>query len=188
MTILEFNKSDNDIIRGTNITIHKGDSPHYYKRDVKNHEEKQRIESNRKTVFIIHGHNEAKWRELENILRGLELYTIELSQQVDDGGTIIEKFEKYASQCCFAFALFSYDDVVAKNTESYLQVRPNVIFELGWFYAKIGRKNVMILEQETSNSNIFSDLQGIIRTKYRNDVEEVYKKIVDQLKRAEIIT
>ena len=143
--------------------------------------------NNRKRVFIIHGHNEARWRELYDLLLEQKLFPVVLNMQPEDGKTVIEKFEFYASQCCFAFALFTYDDIVNQENSIYLQVRPNVIFELGWFYAKIGRENVMIIEQHTPNSMVFSDLKGIIRTQYYEKVEEVFKRIHNQLKSAGII-
>ena len=146
-------------------------------------------ESNEKLskVFIIHGHNEAKWRELASILRELKVEPIELSEQTLNGRTIIEKFEYYAEMCTFAFAVFTYDDVVHKdNGEEYFQVRPNVIFELGWFYAKLGREKVMIIEEENAKSNIFSDLAGIYRYKFHRDISERYREIKTALKEAGI--
>lgn len=140
-----------------------------------------------KSVFIIHGHNEAKWRELQSILRDLNVDAIELSEQTLNGKTIIEKFEYFASQCQFAFAIFTYDDIVSKGEDEYLQVRPNVIFELGWFYAKLGREKVMIIEEKREKSNVFSDLDGIYRYKFHENVCELYKEIVNALREADIL-
>ncbi len=183
---MKSNLAQGDIIYGKNVTVTKNENANIYKSDKEADTSKLASQAQR-TVFIIHGHNEAKRRELEHILRGFGLHTIVLSEQTDDGKTIIEKFEYYASQSQFAFALFTYDDIVVNNKEEYLQVRPNVIFELGWFYAKLGRENVMILEQRVSKSNVFSDLQGIVRTQYIENVEEAYKKIQDQLKKSNIL-
>lgn len=91
-----------------------------------------------KKVFIIHGHNEAKWRELEKILNKLHLEPIILGENPDHGATtIIEKFEHYASQCVYAIAVFTPDDQVEKNGKMYLQARPNVMFEVGWFCGRL---------------------------------------------------
>lgn len=144
-------------------------------------------QNNGKSVFIIHGHNEAKWRELQSILWELNVKSIELSEQKGNGKTIIEKFEYFASQCQFAFAIFTYDDIVSKNGEEYLQVRPNVIFELGWFYAKLGREKVMIIEEKRENSNVFSDLSGIYRYMFHENVRELHKDIEDILREANIL-
>ena len=114
-------------------------------REERNKELEKRI-CNSKRIFIIHGHNEAKRRELEAMLRDIfHLEPVVLLYEPNQGMTIIEKFEKYASDCSYAFALFTPDDIVSmKNGEQYLQARPNVIFELGWFYANLGRSRVCI--------------------------------------------
>ena len=143
---------------------------------------------NSKQIFIIHGHNEAKRRELSNMLKdrfGLE--PIILSEQPDQGLTIIEKFEKYASQCSYAFALFTPDDIISDGDNQYFQARPNVIFELGWFYANLGRSRVCILDQASDKSRIFSDLQGVMRVQFKNDVSEKFLEIERELKSIGII-
>lgn len=142
-----------------------------------------------KNIFIIHGHNEAKRRELESLLKdNFKLCPIILSDQSNEGGSaIIEKFEKCASDCTYAFALFTHDDIVNKETGQYRQVRPNVIFELGWFYAKLGRDRVCILEQKCEDGQIASDLQGILRIQFNDDVAEKYLEIEKELKAADII-
>ncbi len=154
-------------------------------------ERKKDLESsikNSKKVFIIHGHNEAKRRELETMLKsrfGLE--PIVLSEQPDQGLTIIEKFEKYAAQCSYAFALFTPDDIISDGNTEYFQARPNVIFELGWFYANLGRSRVCILDQASEKSRIFSDLQGVMRVQFTNDVSEKYLDIERELRSVGII-
>ena len=111
---------------------------------------------NSKDVFIIHGHNEAKRRELESLLKEkFKLNPIILIDKPDQGMTIIEKFEKYACNCSYAFALFTPDDIITSGKQQYFQARPNVIFELGWFYANLGRSRVCILDQESEQSKIF---------------------------------
>jgi predicted nucleotide-binding protein len=137
-----------------------------------------------KNVFIIHGHNEAKWRELYTILKeDFGLNPIVLSEQPDRGcTTIIEKFEYYAKLCSYAFALFTPDDVVENDGKKYFQARPNVIYELGWFTAYLGRERVSLLLQEGENMEIFSDFQGVIQKRFKNSVSEKYKEIKDDLK------
>ena len=145
--------------------------------------------NNTKQIFIIHGHNEAKRRELESLIKDkFNLIPIVLSEQPSTGLTIIEKFEKYARDCCYAFAIFTPDDIVTNsNGDKYFQARPNVIFELGWFYARLGRSRVCIIEQESENSVIFSDLQGVMRVQFKTQVEERYLDIEKELKSVGII-
>jgi len=143
---------------------------------------------NSEKVFIIHGHNESKWRELQTILeKDFNLSPIVLQQQPDSGKTIIEKFEYYAEQCCYAFAIFTPDDVVEKDGVKYFQARPNVIYELGWFCAYLGRSRVCIVFQEGANMEIFSDFQGVIQKKFYKNISEIFRQIKLELQDLSII-
>lgn len=145
-------------------------------------------QDNGKKVFVIHGHNEAKWRELQAILRDLKVEPVVLSEQILNGKTIIENIEEFANKSQFAIAIFTYDDIVYKNDKNkYLQVRPNVIFELGWFYAHLGRQKVMIIEQINDKGNVFSDLYGIYIYRFHENVKELYLDIRKVLEKENII-
>ena len=141
-----------------------------------------------KKVFIIHGHNEAKRRELEKIIDGFGLVPIILGTKPNQGMTIIEKFEHYASECGFAFALFTPDDIIqTEDGKQYFQARPNVIFELGWFYSHLGRAKTCVISQASEKNSIFSDLQGVMRIQFNQDVEECYLQIKRELESANMI-
>jgi predicted nucleotide-binding protein len=99
--------------------------------------------------------------------------------------TIIEKFERYAKECTFAFAIFTPDDQIEKDGVKYLQARPNVIFEIGWFCSFLGRGKVELLLQE--GTEIFSDLQGVIQKRFKATVSEKYKEIRAELIEAGLI-
>lgn len=144
---------------------------------------------NTKDVFIIHGHNEAKLLELEKMMKEqFSLNPIILKDKPNSGLTIIEKFEKYSKQCSYAFALFTPDDIVTgKDGKQYFQMRPNVIFELGWFYAHLGRSRVCILEQASEKSEIFSDLQGVMRIQFNKNIDECFLEIQRELQSIGII-
>lgn len=162
-----------------------------YRRKAIIRERKKELEkgiNNSKNIFVIHGHDEAKRRELVSLLKDrFNLNPIVLLEQPDQGLTIIEKFEKYAANCSYAFALFTPDDIVTKGDKQYLQARPNVIFELGWFYANLGRSRVCLLDQASEQSKIFSDLQGILRMQFNENVSEKYLEIERELKSLGII-
>lgn len=136
-----------------------------------------------KKVFIIHGHNEARWRELEKLLLDLDLEPVILAERPSLGAsTIIEKFEHYASKCVFACAVFTPDDLVEKDGHQYLQTRPNVIFELGWFYARLGRRRILMLLQE--GTEVFSDIDGILLERFHNRISERFREIQAELSEA----
>lgn len=136
---------------------------------------RKRAEENlrhRENIFVIHGRDEAKWRELKDILKSeFRLNPIVLLEQPDAGcKTVIEKFEHYAKTCSYALAVFTPDDEVTSNGESYLQARPNVIYELGWFCGKLGRSGVMLLLKE--GTSVFSDFGGIIQKRFSQNICE----------------
>lgn len=139
-----------------------------------------------KKVFVIHGHDEAKWRELRDILEDdLHLETVELSDQSDRGRTIIQKFEDHAKECGFAFALMTPDDLVEKEEAKYRQARPNVLLELGWFFGRFGRDRVCIVCKK--GTNIPSDLQGVLYVQFQDMVKEGFREIQSTLQSAEIL-
>ena len=76
------------------------------------------------------------------------LEVVILSEQVNRGATIIEKLERH-SDVQFAVVLMTADDIGGKkeHTVETLQARArqNVVLELGYFMAKIGRHNVCVL-------------------------------------------
>jgi predicted nucleotide-binding protein len=141
----------------------------------------------RENVFIIHGRDEAKWRELKDIVSSqFRLKPIVLLEQPDIGAkTIIEKFEHYASTCSYAIAVFTPDDEVTSRGETYLQARPNVIYELGWFCARLGRAGVMLLLKE--GTSVFSDFGGIIQKRFAQNISERVLEIKQDLVAAGVL-
>ena len=120
--------------------------------------------------------------ELETILRrdfGLNPFVLKDLPTIGSL-TIIEKFEHYAQKCSFAIALFTPDDVIEKDGIKYLQARPNVIYELGWFCGKLSRKNVILILKE--GTDIFSDFQGIVQIRFKNEIVEKYRDLMQELK------
>jgi predicted nucleotide-binding protein len=126
----------------------------------------------RENVFVIHGSDEAKWRELKDILKSeFRLNPIVLLEQPDAGcKTVIEKFEHYALTCSYAIAVFTPDDEVSADGETYLQARPNVIYELGWFCGRLGRSGAMLLLKE--GTSLFSDFGGIVQKRFTQNISE----------------
>jgi len=63
--------------------------------------------------------------------------------------------------------------------KEYAQARPNVIFELGWFYGRLSRERVCILFKE--GTKIHSDLDGISRIQFQDSVLEKAVEIEREL-------
>ncbi len=139
-----------------------------------------------KKVFIIHGHDRVSLYELDRILsKDFRLDTIILKYKPGEGRTLIEKFEEEAKVAGYAFVLITPDDIVQVDDKNYLQARPNVIFELGWFYGRLGRKKVCIIMKK--GTKIHSDLDGISRIEFEDNIEDKFKELSIELRRAKLI-
>lgn len=71
------------------------------------------------------------------------------------------------------------DDFVENKKKKYYQGRPNVLFELGWFCGRFGRDKVRILRQR--DTQLPSDLNGLVTIDFYEKLEEVYRKITFDL-------
>ncbi len=112
-------------------------------------------------VFIVHGHNEMLKVSVARLLEKQNIKAIILNEQVNQGKTIIEKFEKY-SDVSSAICLFTSDDLGKEQKESSYKkrARQNVVFETGFFIGRLGRDKVIILADR--DVEMPSDMQGIV--------------------------
>jgi predicted nucleotide-binding protein len=147
-----------------------------------------RRNSQNSNVFIIHGHDMTpplQFQKLKLLKDEWDINSIILMNQPGNGRTIIEKFEEEAEKTSYAFAILTPDDIIRTEENQYLQARPNVIFELGWFYGRVGRKRVCIMLKE--GTIIHSDLAGVSRIQFRESICEKVLEIRDELKNQNII-
>ena len=116
-------------------------------------------------VFVVHGHDDLRREQvarlIERVGKGL-LEAVVLAEQVNNGLTIIEKFERYARRAGFAVVLATADDLGSARDAgaSRNRARQNVIFELGYFTGSLGREKVTLLRE--SDVEIPSDLAGVV--------------------------
>lgn len=84
-----------------------------------------------------------------------------LREQPNLGRTLIEKFEQHAAEVPYAIIVLTADDKGSRadDTESRPRGRQNVIFEMGYFYGRIGRDHVSVLLQAGVEKP--SDMDGI---------------------------
>ncbi|PSR51907.1 hypothetical protein AHMF7605_28780 [Adhaeribacter arboris] len=146
------------------------------------------IDRDNKSIFIVHSRDLQMREVVQSALRGLILPTVVLEREDDNGQTIIEKFEKEAARCEYAVVLFSADDEGRlrskgrKETLLKLRVRQNVVLELGYFLARLGRRNVFVLHSEEPIEQP-SDFVGVVYQSY--DKAGKWKaKLVRELKAA----
>lgn len=113
-------------------------------------------------VFIIHGHDEAFKQSVARFLEKLTLNPIILHEQPNEGKTIIEKFETRSAPVGYAVALLTPDDIGYRSgheDEARPRARQNVLLELGYFIAALGRKHVCALSRGAVE--IPSDYSGV---------------------------
>lgn len=103
------------------------------------------------TIFLVHGHEESTRNAVEIHLRrwigGADI--VVLDRKASAGNTLVEKFEKHADTASFAIVLATPDDEGrVKDGSGALQprARQNVVFEMGYFFAKLGRGKVVIMD------------------------------------------
>lgn len=134
-------------------------------------------------VFIVHGRDEAAREKVARFVEHLDLTPIILNEQPNNGNTVIEKLEAN-SDLGFAIVLLTGDDVGNLRTQADKlnpRARQNVILELGYFIAKLGRDRVCALSADGIERP--SDFNGVVYVPF--DTSEGWKiQLVRELKSA----
>ena len=127
-------------------------------------------------VFIVHGHDGELKQSVARIVEKQGIEAIILSEQANQGNTIIEKFEQH-SDVSGAICLFTADDLAKAKSGDTMQprARQNVVFEAGYFMGKLGRRNVVILAD--SGIEMPSDLSGVVYTNTVNWQVDLLKEL-----------
>lgn len=114
-----------------------------------------------KSVFIVHGHDEAAKQLVARTLMQFQLNPIVLSEQNIGAKTIVEKIEHFC-RVGFAIAIFTEDDEgpIRFDGNREMRARQNVLLETGYFHAALGRESLFILKK--GNVAIPSDYDGLI--------------------------
>lgn len=112
-------------------------------------------------VFIVHGHDGEARESVARFLERVGLAPVILHEQANRGRTIIEKVEAH-SDVGFAVVILTPDDegraIGAEKLEA--RARQNVLLELGYFMARLGRENVCALKK--GDLEIPSDFAGVV--------------------------
>ena len=141
-------------------------------------------------IFIVHGHDESSTLNLENLLYRLGLKPIVLWREADKGRTLIEKFEEH-SDAGYVFVLFTPDEVAYLTSEEtkpdeqrkkVRRARPNVIFEMGFFFGRLGRKRVCCLVKGDIEKP--SDIDGIVYKSFDKKPGDIEGALIKELKAA----
>lgn len=114
-------------------------------------------------VFLVHGHDPIVMLSVEKCLRRLRLEPIILQDEPNKGRTVIEKFEECSKAAAYAVVLLTPDDIgyVKGNPQNaHERARQNVIFELGFFFGKLGRGKVSAIYKD--EVELPSDYSGVL--------------------------
>jgi len=96
---------------------------------------------------------------------------------------IIESLERAANRCQFAVFILGQDDVIKRETGEHYIPRDNVVFELGIFLGRIGRKRSYMLKPQGVDIRLPTDLSGVTWAEFTlpgtkvNDVREAAQQI-----------
>lgn len=115
--------------------------------------------------FVVHGRNDKERKKVERALRRANVDPIVLFAQPQRGRTVLEKFEDVAGTCDCAVVAVSADDIGGLATGGIAQrrARQNVILELGYFLAHFGRKTGRTIYIEFGQTEIPSNVAGLVR-------------------------
>lgn len=116
-----------------------------------------------RSVFIVHGHDDAMKAEAARLVERLGYEAIILHEQPDVGKTIIEKLEQHSEKPEFAIILYSPDDLMDNGKK---RARQNVVFEHGYFVGKLGRGKVVCLYKLHESFELPTDISGILYKPY----------------------
>lgn len=114
-------------------------------------------------VFIVHGRDEARKHEVARFISRLTSNEPKiLHEQANSGQTILEKFEEQAATAAYAVVIATADDLgrAKDDSEERLRARQNVVFELGFFFGRLGRSRVAFLYEE--QVELPSDIDGLV--------------------------
>jgi len=130
--------------------------------EIKTTPAKKESNINSENIFIVHGHDEQVKESTARFIERLGLKAVILHEQPNEGKTIIEKLEKH-TESNFAVVLFTPDDIGSsslKPSEHKSRARQNVLVELGYMAAKIGRDRVCVLRK--GDVEMPSDFLGVV--------------------------
>ncbi len=127
-------------------------------------------------IFIVHGHDGELKQSVARIIEKQGIDAVILSEQANQGRTIIEKFEGY-SDVSGAICLFTADDIgkAKSSLEDKYRARQNVVMETGYFMGKLGRNRIVILAD--SGIEMPSDLSGVVYSDTANWQIDLLKEL-----------
>ena len=136
-------------------------------------------------AFIVHGHDYNAVLELKNYLQSRLRFpepTI-LKEKPSGIKTVIEKFKEYSKNIDVVFVIMTPDDLIGCTEEGGSRARQNVLFELGYFVGKLGRRSGRVILLTKKGLEFPSDLFGVIPIDITDGIEAAGESIRLELDR-----
>jgi CheY-like chemotaxis protein len=137
-------------------------------------------------TFIVHGHDNEAVHDLASFIeQSLRWPRPKILRELpSEGRTLIEKFEDAAQAVDVVFVLLTPDDKAApaKSPNTIKRrARQNVIFELGYFYAKLQRQGGRVVLLHKGDIELPSDLAGIVYADIKHGIDAAGETIRREL-------
>ncbi len=134
-------------------------------------------------AFVVHGRDSKALEKIKKALTSAGIQPIVLMEQPEKGRTVIEKFEDVAAECDYAIILATPDDVGGLKTTNKRshRMRQNVLFELGYFCGSYGRRMGRVVLIEFGESEIPTDIAGVIRIDGSVSPSKLAKKLKEEI-------
>ncbi len=116
----------------------------------------------RPRVFLVHGHDTGALLSVKELIKDLGLWPIIMKDEPAGLVSLLEHFQRY-SNAGLAVVIATPDDVGYRDVKPRkLEFRPrqNVIFELGFFCAKLPKDRIVLLLKDPKRIILPSDVAG----------------------------
>lgn len=141
-----------------------------------------------KQVFLVYGNKPPELMTVKLVLSALHIQAVDIADNAT-GGTILEKFQRYADQSKFAIVLLTPADKVMPGDgqeKAVYHARQNVIFEWGYFLGSVGKENLAVLVSDMAvgpgKLDLPSDILGTELISMSSLTSNWVKKLAQRLK------
>ncbi len=145
--------------------------------------ESEKIEKDR-CIFVIHRQNNAMKKQVAEVLNEFRLKSVFTQDELNALKPIAQKATEF-SEISSAIVLLSGDDFVYSKEEkphnAFLKADQKIVFELGFWIAKLGRGNVVALYPEQKSFRFPTEYFDVIYVPF--DKKSAWKaELISRLK------
>ena len=97
----------------------------------------------------------------------------------DLSAAYIESLEKAADEADFAVVVATPDDFTIQRNKQSAAPRDNVVFEIGFFMGSLGRERCFIVNDESRDVKLPSDLLGVQTASFRRSTDRNLREALD---------